>query len=191
MSTTTCPSNSKACHCGNMTPRSRVSQRTAPAGPLTCFHVHNSKICFLHAFCCFLLHLPSHTSSAEKSVAMADKSPSTSDHSPPGEEVTKRTRFYLPLQAICYLNFNLSVGEMPTACPPRTLARTTLLLDSFLTPILMQFFSKTRFPLAVENLTSHFFLLACSFAPDCFLLVLKFTPEVSTLVASPFFLLHS
>ena len=31
--------NISVCRCGHLTPRSRVSHITAPAGPLTCFHV--------------------------------------------------------------------------------------------------------------------------------------------------------
>ena len=45
-------------HCGHLMPRSRVSNMTAPAGPLTCLHVCASKICFLQAFCCSLFHRP-------------------------------------------------------------------------------------------------------------------------------------
>ena len=54
----TCPSNSKVCHCGHVMPKSRVLHTTAPAGPLACLHVCTSKICFLQAFRCYLLHLP-------------------------------------------------------------------------------------------------------------------------------------
>ena len=55
-----------------------AAQSTLTGDPLTCFHVCISKICFFHAFCCSLLHLPIHTPSAQKSVAMVDKSSSTS-----------------------------------------------------------------------------------------------------------------
>ena len=36
MSSATCPSKIKVFQCGHMMPKSRVSHRTAPAGPLTC-----------------------------------------------------------------------------------------------------------------------------------------------------------
>ena len=52
--------------------------------------------------------------------------------------------------------------------------------DPSSTPILMCLW-KTPWSLITENLTSHFFLLAFSFAPSC--LYLKSTPNVSTLVA--------
>ena len=62
----------RVCHSSHLMPRFQVSQMIAPAGPLTCLHVCTLKICVLHAFCCFLLHLPIHTPSAQKSVAMVD-----------------------------------------------------------------------------------------------------------------------
>ena len=78
MSTATCSSKSKVCHCGHLMPRSRASHRLAPGGPVTCFHGCASKICFLQAFCCSLTHLPSQTPSAQVSVATAESSSSTS-----------------------------------------------------------------------------------------------------------------
>ena len=59
----TCPSNRRVCHCGHLMPKSRVSHMTAPANPLTCFHVCTSKNCVLQSFCCSLPHLPSQTPS--------------------------------------------------------------------------------------------------------------------------------
>ena len=70
------------------TPRSRVSHLTAPAGPLTCFHLcvsmsvlQRSASSTLSAY--ILLRLPIHTNSAQKSVGIVDNSSSTSNHSPP------------------------------------------------------------------------------------------------------------
>ena len=57
------------------------------------------------------------------------------------------------------------------------------ILNNFLTPILRQFFHKTRFLPANENLMSHFFLLAFSFAPCCFVLVLRIT--IHTVAENP------
>ena len=94
----------------------------------------------------------------------------------------------LPADAICLLNFSLSVGEMPTACPAHPLAGTKPTLSNFLTPVLMYLFWKTRLPLTSEEHIALFFL-AFSFAPNCFVLVLvlRSTPSVSTLVAESTF----
>ena len=77
MSTATCSSNSKVCHCGHLMPRSRVSHMTAPASALTCLQVCTSKICLLHAFWrlrakttpSFLLLLPFASSNSPFSLA--------------------------------------------------------------------------------------------------------------------------
>ena len=63
----TCTTDSKVCHCGHWRCKSGVSHMTADASILTCLHACTSKmICFLHAFCCSLLHLPIRTPSAQK-----------------------------------------------------------------------------------------------------------------------------
>ena len=45
----------------------------------------------------------------------------------------------------CLLNFSLSVGAMPTACPPHDLAGAKPVLNNFLTPVLMSYVWKTLF----------------------------------------------
>ena len=51
---------------------------TTPTNLLTCLHVCTSKTCFLHAFCCSLVHLPIHF----RPQAMVDNSPQPPNHSP-------------------------------------------------------------------------------------------------------------
>ena len=123
---------------------------TSPAGPLSCVRVCNSKICFLLAFCCSLLHLPIHTLFAQKSVARVGKcsSGSTSFTSMKRDDVTDS---FLPAAAICLLNFNLSVGEMPTAFPPHTPAGTKPLVSKFLTPVLIATFTQAQKNMEKEN----------------------------------------
>ena len=55
---------SKVCRCTHLIPTSRASHVTAPAGPLTCFHVCTSRACFRHALRCSRSHLSIHTPSA-------------------------------------------------------------------------------------------------------------------------------
>ena len=87
MSTATCPSKSRVCHCDHLMPRSRVSRTTAPGRTS-----HLSPcLFFLHAFCCYPFHLLIHTPSAQKSVATVDKS-----SSPPRKEITRWIRSCLP-----------------------------------------------------------------------------------------------
>ena len=109
------PQVTRACRCGHCVPRSGVSHMTAPAGPLTCLHVCTSEICFVHAFCCSLLHLPiPHAFRPKRAWPCWIKSSSTSI------SVTYMKRDNEPdafLPADCRLNFNLSMGEVPTACP--------------------------------------------------------------------------
>ena len=44
--------------------------------------------------------------------------------------------------AICLLNFSLSLGAMPMACPLHALAGTNPVLNSFLTPVFMYFITE-------------------------------------------------
>ena len=76
MSTATCPSNSKVCHCSLLMSRSRVSRPTATASRLTSFHVWTSKICFLHASFCSVGHFPIQVTSVQACVANVKKSSS-------------------------------------------------------------------------------------------------------------------
>ena len=98
---------------------------------------------------------------------------------------------FLPA-AICLLNFNLSVGDIPTAWAPQVLAGTMPARSNFLTSTFMKLFWKALFFLMSENLTLHFFLLLFPFAPNFLTHVLKSTPSVSTLsgIGTPSSLLH-
>ena len=85
--------------------------------------------------------------------------------------------------AIWLLKFSLSVGGMPGACPPRTIAGTKPVLSSFLTPVFIQLLSMTRFLLAMTNLTTHVFIISFSLAPNFTVPGLRSTPSVSALSA--------
>ena len=78
MSTATCPSNRKVCHCDSLMPRSRVSHPTATASRRTSLHVWTSKICFLHASFCSVGYFPIQVTSAQACVAIVKSSPRTS-----------------------------------------------------------------------------------------------------------------
>ena len=139
MSTATRPSSSKVCHCGRSLPRSRVWHMPAPAGPLTALSMSGtSKICFLHAL--MLLPSPSAHPHAfrRKERGHGGQSPrQPPNHAPPRREMTRQSTFLPAAASCCRLNFNLSVGETPTACPPHLLAKSKPIRHSFLAPILM------------------------------------------------------
>ena len=106
----------------------------------TSFHLRTSKICMLHAFCCFLLHMFKHTSSAHKSVAMVDNSTSTSESFTCRNGDRETDAFLTAAAAICCLYFNLIAIEMPRYCPLHSHAGTKPILNSFLIQIFIQFF---------------------------------------------------
>ena len=72
MTTCSCHSNIKVCHCGHLMPKSRVSHITPPARPLACLRVRRSKLCFLRAFFWSVGHFP-----MQVSVAIVVRSSST------------------------------------------------------------------------------------------------------------------
>ena len=113
--------------------------------------------------------------------------PSTS---PPRIERAKPPpSFLLLLPLASSVNISLSVGAVPTACPRGDQSRPQQHLHT--SPHII-FLEGQSFP-DKRSLTSHVFLLACSFAPSCLVLVLRSTPNVSTLVAraTPSLSLHS
>ena len=65
---------------------------------------------------------------------------------------------FLAAAAICFIDFSLSVGAMPSAGISNTFARTKTIFSNFLASIFMLF---SRSFLANENFTSHF-----SFSPS-------------------------
>ena len=166
--------------------KSRVSHRTAPAGPLTCLHVRTSKIFFIHASLCFVCHLPIQAPSVQVWVAMKERSSSTSGQYAPKNKESEVDPF-LPAAAaaICLLNFIIFLREQSHCSDFHALAGTSPILNNFLIlPSSSSSFWKALFFLMSENLILHFFLLAISLAPNLSILVRKSTPSVSTLSAN-------
>ena len=82
--------------------------------------------------------------------------------------------------------------HLPSQLQPFCARSRKPVLNNFLTLVLILFW-KTRFFLSSENLISHFFLLAFSFAPSCLVCGLRSTPSVSPLFCqnTPSLLLHT
>ena len=119
MSNTTFAKNSKAYQCGHSIPKSQVSHTTAPASPRTCLQVCSSNICFLQACCCSLHHLPNQTPSSQESVGVVESFSSNSNLFNSIKSESEPNSFPAGA-ALCLLNFRLSAGAMPTACPSTT-----------------------------------------------------------------------
>ena len=130
-----------------------------PSQPVSTLVTSNR--CFLHAFCCSLLHLPIQTPSAQKSVAVVDRS-----SSPPKSFTStisgNETDSFLPAAAV---TFSLPLGEMPRACHS-TLSQGPSPASSHQPHIISQ-------KDTMEKLTSHFsfslslLLPAVSSTPRC------------------------
>ena len=131
---------------------------------------------------------------SKKSVGIVEKSSSTSDFFTSMKRDDDTDPCLPAAAAICLLNFNLSEGAaahcLPSPHSRRDQARPQQLLHTMPHEVVSE--RRDSF-LQRKNLTSHFFLLSFSSAPNSFVLVLKSGPGVSTLIAilTPSLLLHS
>ena len=108
---------------------------TAPARSITCFHLCTSKICFRHNCWCSLSSICSSTL-----LRLNTSWPWwTTPLEPPNYSLHRKILRERPCLACCCLNFDLSVNEMPKACPLHTPAKTKPILNSFLAEILTLF----------------------------------------------------
>ena len=149
MSTVSCPSDIKVCHCGHLMPES---------GP-----AHNSS--------CRSSHLPPRLNLENllSPSLLLLPFPSSHPHFFPPKPAWPSWTILPPLQnyflptdsfapaaaAICLLNLSLSVGAMPTAWPPHALAGIKPVLDNFLT-VLSGFSGRSYFPSRISPRTSFF-----------------------------------
>ena len=121
------PSSIKACQCGHWKPRSRVSLSTwrvlcvvSPVSSSAVQRSVSSTPCVGASFSIwsFTLLQP------KRAWEWWTTPPRHSDDLLPGTTRMRQTLSWLVFAAICCLNFSLSVGEMPKACPPHTLTST-------------------------------------------------------------------
>ena len=152
MSTVSCPSDIKVCHCGHLMPE------PGPAHNSSCRSYHlPPRLNLENLLSPSLLLLPCPSSHHISSR------PSQRGHRgqlilPPFPNYLLPTGSFAPAAAAIYLlNLSLSVGAMPTAWPPHALARIKPVLDNFLTPVLMWLFWKVLFP---DKRESHLALLS-------------------------------
>ena len=140
MSTVSCPSDIKVCHCGHLMPES------GPAQNSSCRSSHlPPRLSLENLLSPSLLLLPCPSSDPNFFC------PSQRGHRgqlilPPLPNYFLPTDSFAPAAAaICLLNLSLSVGAMPTAWPPHALAGIKPVLDNFLTPVLKWLFWKILF----------------------------------------------
>ena len=109
------------CLLGSVIPKSFISHKTAPAGPLTFFHEVASHTCLFHAALMSSSHCPVQTACAWKHVAAHANSCSISKLLISWKSEIETEGFFLAALANCLLNTSLCVGTVPGALHPSLL----------------------------------------------------------------------